>query len=218
AFEQQRARERSAGDEARHGAEEREAAISALEALLGEVEERLSASEARVEAEVAAHAMTREALEQARREAAETQTRVEELEREHSQNAETRVTLEQAQREAAEARSRVEELEAELGRRAQELEAERSRHAGELEVEASAHAETRRVLAQALSDLVGGSPTAAAASAVAGVAPTEQFLLFAPLGARYRLVERSGSPPPLGEELVLEELDGATFVVAKMGR
>jgi hypothetical protein len=74
------------------------------------------------------------------------------------------------------------------------------------------------VLAQALSDLVGGSPTAAAASAVAGVAPTEQFLLFTPLGARYRLVERSGLPPPLGEELVLEELDGATFVVAKMGR
>jgi hypothetical protein len=88
-------------------------------------------------------------LEQARREAAEMQTRVEELEREHSQNAETRVTLEQAQREAAEARSLVEELEAEPGRRAQELEAERSRHAGELEVEASAHAETRSALERA---------------------------------------------------------------------
>ena len=84
--------------------------------------------------------------------------------------------------------------------------------------ETAGHAETRRVLAQALADLVGGSPAASSARAVSLAAPESAFLLFAPVGTGYELLERTGLRPEPGAELEVEELSGARFAVAKVGR
>jgi chromosome segregation ATPase len=184
-----------------------------------------SAEQERLETELAATAATAEQLQQ---ENAELTDHAADLSRQvdaataaladDRSAGDVDAKLSDAEARLGELAATIEQLEQESEERARVFEQRRTaiesqlndataRHADE----AASHSETRRVLAQALEELAGRQPEALAARS----GGPDNYLCFIAANEGYRLLDRTGPLPTLGDEFTVDE---GTYVVTRVGR